>query len=243
MRVPRIYVAAPLPHRGEVTLPVDTAHYLGNVLRMTAGREVRLFDGSGSEFVATLTAVSKKAATAEIDHHHPCATESQLQTQLILGISRGERMDYALQKAVELGASRISPAVTERSEVKLSGDRADKKWAHWHAVVVSAAEQSGRVKLPTLDHPALLSQAVQQSTCELKLVLAPGGAGRLSQFAAPASVTLVAGPEGGLSDPELALCQSAGFIGIGLGPRILRTETAPVAALTAAQLLWGDLAR
>lgn len=242
MRVPRVYVATPLPAEGEISLPPETAHYLGTVLRMTPGRELRLFDGSGAEFAAELSAVGKKSASAHIQARHPCATESPLHTHLILGISRGERMEYALQKAVELGVSRISPVTTERGEVRLSGERGDKKLNHWQAILISAAEQSGRARLPQLDPLQALPACLDQPWPGLRLVLAPGGSTRLSQLPAPAAVSLVIGPEGGLSEAELSLCEAAGCTRIGLGPRILRTETAPLAALTAVQLLWGDLA-
>ena len=168
--------------------------------------------------------------------------ESGLTIELGQVMSRGERMDYAVQKATELGVTRIVPLFSERCEVKLSSERQDKRQQHWQQVAISACEQSGRSRVPEIAQPQPLSQWLTQCHSALKLVLHPDAAMPLAQRQAPASVALLIGPEGGLGDQEIAQARAAGFDSLQLGPRVLRTETAPVAALAVLQYLWGDLA-
>lgn len=247
MRVPRVFVDLPLCEHSELTLPPETAHYLLTVLRLGAGRPLTLFDGRGQEFAAELLQGSRKNAVVAVASAHTPATESPLATTVALGVSRGERMDWALQKLTELGVHRIVPLFTERAEVKLSGDRLGKRLQHWSRILVSAAEQSGRVRVPELAEPQSLSDylahwaATAPPAAEhCALVLDPTANARLQSMPPPAQVSLLVGPEGGLAGDEVHRAVGAGFTPMGLGPRVLRTETAPVAALAAVQTLWGD---
>lgn len=241
MRIPRVYVKDSLPRQGDYQLGEESSHYLCKVLRMLAGRELLLFDGSGYEFTATLLKAGKKAAQVTITSARAVDRESPLQSTLGIGISRGERMDWVIQKATELGVSAITPLFTERCEVKLSGERLTKKIEHWRQIATSACEQCQRNRLPTIDEPQKMSDFCSSSTDALKLVLHHKSQTTLSELPKPASVTFIIGPEGGLTQAELELAQSHGFLATALGPRVVRTETAPLMALTAAQVLWGDL--
>jgi len=166
-------------------------------------------------------------------------TESPLRIHLGQGLSRGERMDWAIQKATELGVSEITPIVSERCEVRLKDERTDKRLAHWRQIAISACEQCGRSTLPVIHPPLLLAEWVKQTAAELKLVLHPV-AEPLTSHPKPGTLAFLIGPEGGLSDNEVAQAAQAGYLPARLGPRVLRTETAPVVALAVAQQLWGD---
>ena len=239
MRLSRFFIDAPLS-LGQHDLPEAQAHYIGRVLRMTAGAAVQLFDGAGSEFSGELIEVGKKTVRVELREQSPGQPESPLHIHLGQGLSRGERMDWAIQKATELGASQITPIISERCEVRLKDERADKRLAHWRQVAISACEQCGRSVLPLIHSPLPLDEWLRQVQADLKLVLHPV-AEPLTSHAKPGSLAFLIGPEGGLADSEVAKAQDAGFHAARLGPRVLRTETAPVVALSVAQLLWGDL--
>ncbi len=238
MRLSRFFIDAPLA-LGEHELPEAQAHYIGRVLRMAAGDQVRLFDGSGQEYLGTLLEVGKKRVSVTLDEQFAGQPDSPLAIHLGQGLSRGERMDWAIQKATELGVSEITPLVSERCEVRLKDERADKRMAHWRQVAVSACEQCGRSSVPVIHAPQALADWVAASHAELKLVLHPVAEPLLSH-AKPASLAFLIGPEGGLSDAEVEQAKAAGFHAARLGPRVLRTETAPVVALAMAQQLWGD---
>lgn len=238
MRISRIFCAQPLQSGVEVTLEGQTAHYLGKVLRLDAGAPLVLFNGDGSEYTATLTNVGKKSVTALPGEQSWPSVESPLKTVLGLGISRGERMDYAIQKSTELGVTRIQPLFTAHCEVKLDGSRQDKRVEHWQQVAISACEQSGRVKVPQVLAPLSLSRFLEECAAELKLLFDQAEAQRLGGPVPQGEVALLIGPEGGLAPEEIAAARAKGFVGIRLGPRILRTETAPVAALAVLQQLW-----
>lgn len=228
-------------HPGEtVSLPAEAAHYLTRVLRLKVGDAVELFDGQGQAACATLTETGKKTASLQIDALCPPAqNESPLQTILVQGISRGERMDYTLQKATELGVSAIQPVFTERVEVKLKGDKLEKKRAHWQKLVISACEQSGRNVVPEVHLPVSLESWLQHF--RPGLVLDPTATHSFSQLQhAPEPLHILVGPEGGLTDEEVIHAQQTGLTPTRLGPRILRTETAGCALLAAAQARWGD---
>ncbi|HWK54142.1 MAG TPA: 16S rRNA (uracil(1498)-N(3))-methyltransferase [Hyphomicrobiales bacterium] len=239
MRISRLYVTQPLQEASELTLDGSRAHYLGKVLRVTAGTPLCLFDDSGLEFAATVLAVDKHTVRVQLGAAQNPGTESPLRTTLALGISRGERMDYAIQKSTELGVSAIQPLYTLHCEVKLQGERQDKRLDHWQQVAISACEQSGRVRVPPVLAPMTLDEFVRQSTAALKLLFDQGETLTLSGARPAGEVALLIGPEGGLAPQELALARERGFVGIQLGRRILRTETAPVAALAVLQQLWG----
>ncbi|MGY4819870.1 16S rRNA (uracil(1498)-N(3))-methyltransferase [Pseudomonas chlororaphis subsp. piscium] len=238
MRLSRFFIDAPLS-LGEHELPEAQAHYIGRVLRMAEGDALQLFDGSGNEFRGKLLEVGKKRVVVQLDESFAGQVESPLQIHLGQGLSRGERMDWAIQKATELGVSEITPIFSERCEVRLKDERADKRLAHWRQVAVSACEQCGRSRVPVIHPPVLLADWIKQTQADLKLVLHPV-AEPLVSHAKPATLAFLIGPEGGLSDAEVDQAQGAGFLPARLGPRVLRTETAPVVALAVAQQLWGD---
>jgi 16S rRNA (uracil1498-N3)-methyltransferase len=239
MRLSRLYIDSPLA-LGRLALPDDQAHYIGRVLRLQPGQEVQLFDGRGAEFRGVLMEVGKKAVHVELRERLEGLPESPLRVHLGQGLSRGERMDWAIQKATELGVAEITPIVSERCEVRLSDERADKRLAHWRQVAISACEQCGRSVLPVIHAPALLDEWLAHCEADLRLVLHPQAV-PLSTHTRPARLSVLVGPEGGLSEAEVERARQSGHQPVRLGPRVLRTETAPVVALAMAQQLWGDL--
>lgn len=238
MRLSRFFVDAPLS-LGSHALPEAQAHYIGRVLRLNVGATVQLFDGYGTEFIGELVEVGKKQVRVMLSAQVAGQAASPLRIHLGQGLSRGERMDWAIQKATELGVAEITPVVSARCEVRIKDERADKRLAHWRQIAISACEQSGRSTVPVIHPPLSLADWLQQTCAELKLVLHPE-AQALTSHNKPASLAFLIGPEGGLSDSEVAQAQSSGFQAARLGPRVLRTETAPVVALSVAQQLWGD---
>jgi 16S rRNA (uracil1498-N3)-methyltransferase len=242
MRTPRIYVNDSLRVGSQLSLPEAQSHYLGKVLRMEADRPLLAFNGDGGEYSARITQVGKRCVEIQILDVQQIHRESSLHTHLAIGISRGERMDWVLQKATELGVSKITPLFTERTEVRLQGERLVKKMEHWRQITISACEQCQRNVLPELAGVQELDQFLSAATPGLKLVLHHRSEQSLKQLATPTAVTLLVGPEGGLSEPEIdRATRQFHYSPLTLGPRVLRTETAPVAALTSVQLLWGDL--
>jgi 16S rRNA (uracil1498-N3)-methyltransferase len=238
MRLSRFFIDAPLS-LGRHELPEAQAHYIGRVLRLAPGAAVQLFDGSGREYLGELAEVGKRSVSVELREVFDGLAESPLRIHLGQGLSRGERMDWAIQKATELGVAEITPLVSERCEVRLKDERADKRLAHWRQIAISACEQCGRSVLPVMHAPLGLDDWQRQVQAELKLVLHPV-AEPLASHARPSSLAFLIGPEGGLSEAEVEQAKSHGFHAARLGPRVLRTETAPVVALSVAQQLWGD---
>ena len=244
MRIPRVFHGSALKGKERVALDPAAAKHLITVLRLKPGEPLVLFDGSGFEFEAALEHAGKKEALVKITAVHGPMVESPLKVTLAQGVSRGERMDYTVQKAVELGVADIVPVLTERSVVKLDADKGRKRQEHWRGIVVGACEQSGRVRVPEVHVPmtyaALLDAA--RST-GMKLLLDPLAQKSPAGLSSPADgrVLLLVGPEGGLSENERNLAIKTGFQGIRLGPRILRTETAALVALSLLQSAWGDL--
>lgn len=238
MRLSRFFIDAPLT-LGQQALPEAQAHYIGRVLRHAVGDAVQLFDGSGQEFRGELIEVGKKAVRVELRERFDGQAESPLRIHLGQGLSRGERMDWAIQKAVELGVAEITPIVSERCEVRLKDERADKRLAHWRQVAISACEQCGRSTLPVIHAPLPLGEWMSLLEADLKLVLHPV-AEPLTSHVRPRTLAFLIGPEGGLSDAEVDQATAQDFHAARLGPRVLRTETAPVVALSVAQQLWGD---
>lgn len=244
MRIPRIYTDQPLRAGVEVLLPEQAGEHVARVLRMERGHPLILFNGDGREYDATLAQLAKRGVTAEVEQAREVDRESKLDITLAQGVARGEKMDWILQKATELGVARIAPLVTERTEVKLDEDRAGRRLAHWQQVIASACEQCGRNRLPRLDAPQRLPTWLAQlgDTPGARLALLPEGTQALRSLGALADgAILVVGPEGGFSDHDEAALRQAGFAGLRLGPRILRTETAGLAALAALQAVAGDL--
>lgn len=237
-----------IAHTGElasgltVMLNPNASHHLLQVLRKKAGERFIIFNGNGGEFNAQLISTNKKTACVEIGEFHERHTESALKIHLGQAISRGERMDYAIQKSVELGVTEITPLITEFGQVQLADNRVEKRVAHWQAIAVSSAEQSGRCIVPLVNEPILFSEWIKQS-CALKLICCPrtGSNAILPANAAPRDTALTIGAEGGFSDREVQAALQAGYIAFPLGPRILRTETATVVALTLLQHQLGDI--
>jgi len=225
---------------GDVIITEQTAHYITNVLRLNTNTNIVLFDGSGYEFYATINAIGKNSVHAIITNKQLKFTESPLNTHLGQVISKGERMDLVMQKACELGVTQITPLFSTRCEVKLSGTRLAKKLAHWQQIIISAAEQCGRCVLPTLHNPQHLTDWLEQTKAEAKVILQPNGAS-LSTLKSIQSLALAIGSEGGFTNDEVLFAQKNNFVQIGLGNRILRTETAPITTLSIAQHLWGDI--
>ncbi len=239
MRVSRFYLDTPLS-AGEQTLTGDVAHYIARVLRLGPGAQVQIFNGSGQEWPGEVVAAGKREVVVKLLDAVAGMPESPLQTHLGQAMSRGERMDWAIQKAVELGVNQITPLFTERCEVKLQGERADKRQAHWQQVAVSACEQCGRSVVPMINPPTSLHDWLATLESDLKLVLHHRTEQDLDQLPKPSSLALLIGPEGGLSADEIQLAERSGFVAARFGPRVLRTETAPVVALSMAQQRWGD---
>lgn len=242
MSAPRFYCPEIPAQAGAAQLPEQAAHHAARVLRLQVGDKVVVFNGRGGEGEAAIAAIGKRDVGVEITAWRDTERESPLQVTLAQAISAGEKMDYTLQKAVELGIGDIQPLAGERSVVKLAGERAEKRVAHWQGVVVAACEQSGRNRVPQVAPiRPLLDWLGQQDRGGLRLMLSPGAATALRDLPRPAgNVTLLIGPEGGLSPAEAAAAQRFGFTPARLGARVLRTETAALAALAAMQTLWGD---
>lgn len=241
MRIPRVYVDIELRDGRQVQLPAAAAQHLAQVLRLRAGDGLVLFNGDGIDYPSEIRRTQRGEVWVEI----ACGDggpepPAPLRVHLGIGISRGERMDFALQKAVELGASTVTPLFTERTVVHLTGDRLDKRESHWRGVVIAACEQSGRRRLPQLCRSQALDAWLGvEHPCPL--LLDHRSDRPLTSLATPGdALTLLVGPEGGLAPDERARTLAAGFIGVRIGPRVLRTETAPLAALAVAQALWGD---
>jgi 16S rRNA (uracil1498-N3)-methyltransferase len=241
-RLPRVYFPGEVAAHGVCDLPPEQSHHVARVLRLTAGDAVVAFDGRGNEYDAVIERVSKSAVTLRMGDAKPMDRESPLQVTLAQGISSGERMDYTVQKAVELGVYAIQPVVTERSVVRLGSERAAKRVVHWRSIAIAACEQCGRNRVPEI-HP-VASLAAWLGTPEphtTRLTLAPDASVRLVEMDRVAQpLILLVGPEGGLAPRERADAIAAGFTAARLGPRVLRTETAALAALAALQTVWGD---
>lgn len=241
MRIPRIYVDQDLRVSENFLLNEYASHYLSKVLRMQTDRELIVFNGQGGEYSAVIREVGKKQVSIQINQFTEENRQSPLDLHLAIGISRGERMDWVLQKATELGVSQIIPLFTERTEVKIKGEKQDKKMQHWQQIIISACEQCQRNLLPALHEPQFIGDWLKRVTTEYRFVLHHRNQQSLNKIAKPESLTLLIGPEGGLTEEEIILAEEEKFQSLRLGPRVLRTETAPVAAISLVQYLWGDL--
>jgi 16S rRNA (uracil1498-N3)-methyltransferase len=242
MRIPRIYTDNPLTVGRQLELPEAVQRHLVQVLRLRPGMDLTLFNGDGKEYAARLLTCTKKTASADVLSLQREEPTAPLAIHLIIGVSKGERMDFALQKSVELGVTEITPIFSERSTVRLQGERLQKRIQHWRNVTISACEQSGRCRLPLIHQPHPLEDCLARPGIQNGILLHHRATRSLPQLESPTGgVSLLIGPEGGLSEQERNLAQAAGFTAVRMGPRIMRTETAPLAAITAIQLLWGDL--
>ncbi|SBT17281.1 Ribosomal RNA small subunit methyltransferase E [Marinomonas gallaica] len=243
MRIPRIFVDLPLAEHSTFDFPDSAFQHCCKVLRLKENHPIVLFNGQGGQYQAKLLNVQKRSAQVAVDTFEVLNNESPVLVTIGQSISRGERMDYAIQKAVESGVYKIQPLFSERCEVRLNDARLEKRVQHWQQVAISAAEQSGRGIVPEVCFPIDLQDWVSNCNEMLKLTLHHHSARPLNQFTQPDNqkIALLIGPEGGLSEAEVGLAEQQGFSAIALGPRVLRTETAPIVALTALNLLWGDL--
>jgi 16S rRNA (uracil1498-N3)-methyltransferase len=240
----RLYIDNDLASGIELAVSGDKARYLGKVLRLRVGDEISVFNGKVLEHTATLARIARNEVILEIGDEIETETESSLKVHLVQGISRGERMDFVVQKATELGVKRITPVLTEYGVVKLAADRAAKRQDHWQKVAISACEQSGRIRPPLVEVPITLNAWFGQRTdaTDRDLILQPGAKTPLTSIDAPQTkVCLLIGPEGGFSQTEYEDAAVSGFEAVSIGPRVLRTETAAVAAITVVQASWGDL--
>lgn len=254
MHIPRFYIDQPIQEHVEIELNAAVAHHIAKVLRMSAGRQVILFNGACAsslpekphgEYQAELIEVSKKKVVASVQQFMPKQSESALAIELGVCLIKNDRMDWLLQKAAELGVSAISPLLSDYTDVKLPADRLEKKMHHWQQVLISACEQSGRTSIPSVNAPQkvpvwLASVQVDKKYCLHPYVQHDAGHSGVDSVATT-SVALLVGPEGGLSDSEVNLAQQHAFAGMTLGPRILRAETAPLVAMTLLQNRYGDI--
>jgi 16S rRNA (uracil1498-N3)-methyltransferase len=239
----RFYSPNPLTIGVTAALSENAAAHAIRVMRLKVGDTLTLFCGDGVDYHCALVSVEKKTASVEVLSQEKISNESPLNMRLLQGISSGDRMDYTIQKAVELGVTEIFPLSTERSVTKLSGDRAEKRVEHWQGVAIAACEQSGRAVLPKIHFPLTLAQWLNQHDTQqsLNLLFNPVAAKTLAQLTKPENrIHLLIGPEGGLSPGEIELANQNNFQSIVLGPRILRTETAALTAISSMQTLWGD---
>jgi len=244
MNAPRFYCPAALAEGVCCELPEGAARHAARVLRLRVGDAATLFDGAGGEYRARIAAIERGRVSADVLEWRAAACESPLRVTLVQALQSGEKMDLTVQKAVELGVARIVPVLSRRSVVRLEGERAARRGEHWRGVAVSACEQSGRNTVPEvaglIGLERWLARPAPPDT--VRLMLAPGSDKSLAALAPPGgrAIELLVGAEGGLAPEEMRLAVAAGFVAIRLGPRILRTETAGLAALAAMQCCWGD---
>lgn len=237
----RIYYNAILIPESNIFLSSTASHHVTAVLRMRVGDSLIVFNGIDGEYLAEITEIKKNKVTVYIKQFQAIERESPLQIHLAQGIARGEKMDFIIQKATELGVAKITPLFTEFSNVKLPADRLAKKIEHWRAVAISACEQSGRNQIPEIAEPQKLTTWLPQAQEGLKIILNPEAGKNTKDLSRTTAATLLIGPEGGLNEQEVAAAQQNNFIPVKLGPRILRTETAGLAMIAILQALWGDI--
>ncbi len=237
----RIYQETALEKGGEISLSTSATHHVANVLRSKMGDELFIFNGEGGEYRASIIEISKRLCRVSLNDFLPDDHESPLHIHLGQGLSKGDRMDYAIQKSVELGVSEITPVITDHCTVKINAAQLEKKKQHWQKIIISATEQCGRNRLSVL-HPAMpFNEWLTRNDYDTSLMLAPSAKTSIKQISSPGKrIRLLIGPEGGLSDNDITQCQQQQFSKVSLGPRILRTETAACATLAILQALFGD---
>jgi 16S rRNA (uracil1498-N3)-methyltransferase len=243
MRLTRVHVDAELQTGRRLTVEGSAGNHIARVLRLRVGDSLTLFNGQGGEFAGSIEEIRRDSVVVSVLEHREVDRESPCQLTLAQGISRGERMDWVVQKATELGVWRIAPIFTERSIVQLDEKQASRKLQHWRSIAVAACEQSGRNQVPQITQPVGLYEMLERRTSSgTALLLSPGAPLRIADIAsAAADITVLIGPEGGLADVEQEAAIKSGFTPVRLGPRVLRTETAAVCALTLLQQKFGDL--
>ena len=243
MRLTRVHVPAPLTPGRRHTIEGEAANHITRVLRLKPGDQLILFDGRGGEHPASIEELRKAAVIVVVGDRSATTRESHLSLTLAQGVSRGERMDWVVQKATELGVTRIVPVLTDRTVVKLDATQSERKLAHWRGIAVAACEQSGRDKVPDVATPLALDAFLRSiDPRATRVLLSPSGTQRVSDLkSAEGGIVVLIGPEGGLAESEQRAALAAGFLAVKMGPRVLRTETAAVAALTLLQHQFGDL--
>jgi 16S rRNA (uracil1498-N3)-methyltransferase len=240
MRSYRVYSSGPLAVYEQCDLDDRARHHLARVLRVKTGDRLSVFNGDGNNYQGVIVTADKHQVSVLIDSIEQAETESSLNTCLALAVSKGDRFEWAIKKATELGVSSIVPILSQRVDVRLSPERWQKKQEHWQQIVISACEQSGRAVVPEVKQPITLSPWLSGVEADCKLVLDPE-ATTSALHDRPASIALLIGPEGGLAPSELTLASENGFSAMRLGPRVLRTETAPLVALSVLGARWGDI--
>lgn len=242
MRISRIYINNNLEEGTETELTGETAHYAANVLRMQYGQPLIVFNGKGGQYSAEISGIKKSKIVIKVKEHQPVERESNMDITLVQGISRSQRMDYAVQKSVELGVTKIVPVITDFCNMQINNKHNEKKYNHWNKIIINACEQCGRNTLPVLENIMDISNWLEVDKNALKIILHPDRGGRIPGVNGQVdSITLLAGPEGGFSQKEFEQALQSGYQPVKLGPRILRTETASIAAISACQAIWGDL--
>lgn len=242
MRIPRFYTPQIITVDDTLDLPTELIHYMHNVLHLKVGTPIVLFNGNGIDYPSELLEISKRNAKVLINAQINISNESSLQLHLAQGVSKGDRMDIALQKAVELGVTAITPLITENCNVKLDAQRWEKKAVSWQKLIIAACEQCQRNVVPTLNKPLTLHQWIGKSIDLEKIILAPGAKKYLSSLDKPQKgFSLIVGPEGGLSEKEVYTATENGYTQVNIGSRILRTETAAIASIAILQSKFGDL--
>ena len=242
MRISRLFVGQSLAEGRSITLEPDSAHYLRNVLRLKKGFQLTVFNGDGGEFSAIVSEVHRKAVVLDITAWRDINIESPLAIELGLSVSRGERMDVAIQKATELGVKTITPVITQHCVVKLTEERRLQRHQHWQNIVYRACEQCGRNTPPTLNITTDLAQWLEKDLAKSRIIFEPAKGDTLKTYAAPnGAIAVLIGPEGGFSEQEVLDAEHLGFAALGFGPRVIRNETAAIASIAAMQVLWGDM--
>lgn len=243
MRLTRVYAPGPLTAGRRHTIDGEAANHVSRVLRMRTGDALTLFDGRGGEYAARIEEFRVGAVMVTVGDRSAAIRESPLSLTLAQGVSRGERMDWVVQKATELGVTRIIPVLTERTVVRLDERQAERKLLHWQGIVIAACEQSGRDRIPAVDAPLNLTEFLGGADRRaMRVMLSPAASLDIADLTPPeAGVVVLIGPEGGLAEAEQRSALAAGFAAVRLGPRVLRTETAAVAALTLIQHRFGDI--
>jgi 16S rRNA (uracil1498-N3)-methyltransferase len=241
--MPRFYCPSPLAAGTTVTLPEHIAHHI-HVLRLAPGDTITLFNGEGGEYTATIAGIEKRRVQAEIKAFSPREAELPYAITLAQALPEASKMDWIVEKAVELGAAGIQPLAARRCVVRLSAERAARKMEHWKGIIVAASEQSGRNRLLHLAEPAALDDWIAQQDLHLRILLTPRAEQPLSDWARhhpPQALTLVIGPEGGFTEEEENAARSQGVLPLAMGARVMRTETAGMAALAAINAVWGEI--
>ena len=241
MRISRIYEPAQLAGNKTLLLPGEVSHYLTHVLRLRIGNKLHLFNARDGEFVGEISNINKNDVAVDLLTRVRKSEIPSLKIHLALGLSLGDKMDYAIQKSSELGVAQITPVYSQHSEVKLKANRVENKLRHWRKIAISACEQCGRLDIPEISAPCSIPQWFEMGSADLDLMLEPTGTDKLPDAINTKSINLLVGPEGGFADQEVNWARDHGFVIVAIGSRVLRAETAPVAALAILQHLYGDM--